>query len=312
MQGLQTCRFKVREHRNDWRCCFCCHVRTATIFFGVWHLMLHVLALSVIAVVLRHPELMIDPNQQNNPDLVMTSKANFLAPGSEVNPPRILPSGMDIETNNIQFSLGEMSDKPITLHNNNMFGRDSFNRRMMDYKDLNVGVVVTFCTFIITLLMVYGAIKGRPTYLMPFFCLQVFDFCISSLTALGYMCYLPDMHRLVADSPRIPFQRELLRLNPQCLSLLILMTFTLAMLVKAYFIGVVWGCYKYLTLRLIATQRTIHYIDTDVQTLLPDYETAVKKFPAPPPSYATATAGDNIPPPPAPPAPRTSDIPPQV
>ena len=62
----------------------------------------------------------------------------------------------------------------------------------------------------------------------------------------------------------------------------------------------VWSCYKYLSLRLIAAQRTIHYIDPNSQSLLPDlpdYETAVgdprfsaKKFPTPPPSYASATA----------------------
>jgi len=46
-------------------------------------------------------------------------------------------------------------------------------------EDMNVGVVVTFCTFAITLLMVFGAVKGKPSYLMPFFCLQVFDFCIA-------------------------------------------------------------------------------------------------------------------------------------
>jgi hypothetical protein len=68
---------------------------------------------------------------------------------------------------------------------------------------------------------------------------------------------------------------------------------------QAYFIGVVWRCYKYLSLRLVAAQRTIHYIDPDSQSLLPDlpdYETAVgdprfavKKFPTPPPSYASVT-----------------------
>jgi len=51
---------------------------------------------------------------------------------------------------------------------------------------------------------------------------------------------------------------------------------------------------------MIAAQRTIHYIDPNSESLLPDlpdYETAVgdprfsvKKFPTPPPSYASATA----------------------
>lgn len=51
---------------------------------------------------------------------------------------------------------------------------------------------------------------------------------------------------------------------------------------------------------MIAAQRTIHYIDPNSESLLPDlpdYETAVgdprfsvKKYPTPPPSYASATA----------------------
>ena len=44
---------------------------------------------------------------------------------------------------------------------------------------MNIGVVVTFCTFAMTLLLLYGAVKGKPSYLMPFFCLQVFDFCVA-------------------------------------------------------------------------------------------------------------------------------------
>ncbi|KAL1140457.1 hypothetical protein AAG570_000389 [Ranatra chinensis] len=141
--------------------------------------------------------------------------------------------------------------------------------------------------------MVYGAIKGKPAYLMPFFCMQVFDFCIAGLSALSYLCYIPNMHHLVAENSQIPLQAQLLSLPPQCLSLLVLLTFVIAMLIKIYFIGVVWGCYKFLTLRIVSAQRTIQFIDTEFAdsqgTLLPDYETALK-FPTPPPSYASATA----------------------
>ena len=87
---------------------------------------------------------------------------------------------------------------------------------------------------------------------------------------------------------------------------------------QIYFIGMVWSCYKYLTLRLAASQRIIHYIEPDSQSLLPDlpdYETAIadaKKFPSPPPSYAIATATpptieNNVSPPE--PAPVTVSIP---
>lgn len=46
-------------------------------------------------------------------------------------------------------------------------------------EDVNVALFITLCTFIVTLLLVYGAFREQPSHLMPFFFLQVFDFCIS-------------------------------------------------------------------------------------------------------------------------------------
>nr|CAD7448352.1 unnamed protein product [Timema bartmani] len=251
--------------------------------------MLHVLALSVIAVVLRHPEMVEDPSESLGPALP-TPLSEVEEPVVEIISPNLGP--------NIELSLSTDNNRQHQADLATAHGyRDIFGNRSLNHQDLNVGVVVTFCTLAITLLMVFGAVKGKPSYLMPFFCLQVFDFCIASLTAVGYLCYLPDIHRLVAQNNHLPFRGELLRLNPQCLSLLVLMSFMLAMMVKAYFIGVVWSCYKYLSLRLVAAQRIIHYIDPDSQSLLPDlpdYETAMgdprfmKKFPTPPPSYSAA------------------------
>ncbi|XP_017768415.1 PREDICTED: lysosomal-associated transmembrane protein 4B isoform X2 [Nicrophorus vespilloides] len=48
-------RLKIGPSRNnEWRCCFCLHVRTATTLLGIWHLILHVLALAVLALMMRN------------------------------------------------------------------------------------------------------------------------------------------------------------------------------------------------------------------------------------------------------------------
>lgn len=161
-----------------------------------------------------------------------------------------------------------------------------------------MGGLVCLCMIAITLMLIYGAIKGKPSHLLPFFCLQLFDFAITTLTAAGYLCYLRSVHRLIAESHRLPWREELLKLNPQTLSVIVLFSFISVVFLKAYAIGIIWRCYKYLTMRQHNIRSTLPYIIPDVtavrqerdySSLLPDYEEAILKQ-APPPSYSVAVA----------------------
>lgn len=116
--------------------------------------------------------------------------------------------------------------------------------------------------------MIYGAIKGKSLYLMPFFCLQAFDFFVTrysisycipylhiiikkffSLSVIGYLSFVPDIRQVLLRTPNMPLRNELLALDPQFLSLLVLAGILVNLIVKLYFINVVWSCYKYLTIR---------------------------------------------------------------
>lgn len=150
-------------------------------------------------------------------------------------------------------------------------------------EDLHVALAITVCTGVVTLLLLYGTIWGQPTYLMPFFCLQVFDFVLSALTVVGYFSYMPDVRRLVASSRELPLQKELLRLDPQWLCTVVMIGFVACMMIKAYVMGIVWSCYKYLRLR---QEASLPDVESDSEALLPpDYETATK-MPAFVPVYA--------------------------
>lgn len=46
-------------------------------------------------------------------------------------------------------------------------------------EEMNFAVFVLFCTLVITIVMIYGAIKGKPKLLMPFFCVQLFDLFVT-------------------------------------------------------------------------------------------------------------------------------------
>lgn len=87
-----------------------------------------------------------------------------------------------------------------------------------------------------------------------------------SLTAAGYLCYLRSAHRIIEQSPRLPWREELLKLSPQTLSILFLLLFIMVVLLKAYSIGIVWRCYKYLTIRQHNIRSMLPYIIPEMPT----------------------------------------------
>ncbi|CAH1154643.1 unnamed protein product [Phaedon cochleariae] len=253
-----TMRLKFGSEENkEWRCCFCLHVRSATILFGIWHLMLHILALTVLALIMRNNHVIIQKNEEIQNDF--------------------LPTPLSKKDDDNPYYL------PTTQNGHNFYSAD-----------IDMGALMTVCTLSITLLMVYGTIKGKATHLLPFFFLELFDFAITTLTATGYFCYLRSAHRLIAEHWNLPLRHELLQLSPDVLTLVVLIAFVLSMIWKAYWISVVWRCYKYLTLRQQSSRNTLHYIvpesdranDPDF-SLFRDHEAAfgagVKL--TPPPSY---------------------------
>ncbi|GBP85148.1 Lysosomal-associated transmembrane protein 4A [Eumeta japonica] len=272
------------ERDREWRCCFCLHVRTGTILLGTWHLLLHLIALAFLAAIVRNPLLLEELDRESTP---MTDLGELGA---------VLPTPL---------SNVEAPPSPYTQH------AIRSREQSLIYHDVDMGALVTVCTLVITLMLIYGAARGKPGHLLPFFCLQIFDFAITVLTATGYLCYLRSIHRLVAETRRVPWRAQLLQLPAPALALVVLGAFLLAVLLKGYCISVVWRCYKYLTMRAHALHNLTPFVISsegvvasaappytaqgattgapapDYSSLLPDYEEAVKQ--SPPPSYRAAT-----------------------
>ncbi|XP_013185967.1 lysosomal-associated transmembrane protein 4A isoform X2 [Amyelois transitella] len=260
------------DRNSEWRCLFCLHVRTGTILLGTWHLMLHLVALGFLAAIVRDPRLLDELERDGSP----------IADWSDVGKPNnVMPT-----------PLSNVEAPPSSYPQHSIQPRDHG--------------LIYLCTLTITLMLIYGAARGKPAHLLPFFCLQIFDFAITVLTATGYLCYLRSIHRLVAETRRVPWRAELLQLPAPALALVVLSAFLLAVLLKGYCINVVWRCYKYLTMRAHALQSLTPFVISseglvtapappysapapapDYSSLLPDYEEAVKQ--TPPPSYRAAT-----------------------
>lgn len=263
---------------KEWTCCFGLHVRTTTIIIGVWHLFLNVVALGILSIIIR----------TNNFHLLLD---DFKSSEDDDEIAQILPTPLS------------KVDPPYAY-------RDHFQQAGLHSNDVDMSGLVFLCMIAVTLMLIYGAVKGKPSHLLPFFCLQIFDFAIATLTAAGHLCYIRSMHLWITESQnRLPWREELMKLNPQTLSVLVLIGFILFIFLKAYAIGVVWRCYKFLTFRQHNLRSTLPYTipvtidatnvsqERDNNLLLPDYEEAITQSlkQAPPPSYVVAMAMSNKP-----------------
>jgi len=257
------------DRRDIWRTCFCFHVRTVTIFIGVWYLMVYILGLSLIAAMV-----MYEANNDSNGIGTSTISSDQLLPT-----PVSKIGDLDLSAEPLSKSSPDSSRKMESWKNGPLNIFVDPKRATSQY------ALLTVCNMLITLLMVYGAVRGKPSYLMPFFVLKVFDFCIFCLTMVGYFSYLPNVTEVIANQPHLPFRDELLRLDPQLLSLLTLILIVALISIKAYVIGVVWNCYKYLMLRNTVIRGVISYRQDDPTNILgmqqnllpdlPDYDTAI-------------------------------------
>lgn len=139
---------------KEWTCCFGLHVRTVTIIIGIWHLCLNLLALGIISVIVRtnnYHLLLDDMNDDGDSD------TEQIAP--------ILPTPLS------------KVDRPYAYI-------ERFQQPGLHSNDVDMSGLVFLCMIAVTLMLIYGAVKGRPSHLLPFFCLQIFDFAIATVIHL--------------------------------------------------------------------------------------------------------------------------------
>lgn len=105
------------------------------------------------------------------------------------------------------------------------------------------------------------------------------------------------VHNLIEQSNRLPWKEQLVDLDPRTLGLTVLFAFIFMVMLKAYCIGIVWRCYKYLT--IVQNASLLTYIlpeagnnnqERSYNSLLPDYDEAIAQNLkiTPPPSYQVA------------------------
>lgn len=250
-------------YNANYRCCFCFHVRTGATIIGIWHLVLNVMAFVLLYSVFLYPE--VKEKLSNWTGIAPRSVSPSLAP--------------DVERDT--SNLPQLPDLNVGPASSTTFVKEAC------IQDIPVALVITLCTFGITVVYLYGTLKGSPNCLMPFFCLQIFDFVVSTLTVVAYFTFLPNVRGWIEQYKDFPLQKQLLSLDAQWLCAIVMVTIITTMLIKAYLMGIVWSCYKYLKMEQMAhLVESYAEVDGEVPALLaPDYDMIAKMPPPPPPYY---------------------------
>lgn len=251
----------VFENSSVYSCCWCCHVRIATIIFGILWLLVQVALVSLFAAV------------------VLRCSIYDECP---------LPGLLDDEatTNAVGLPDSDWNGLMKKLRNSNE-------------DDKFAAALIVGGSICVTLMLIYGVAKGRPGYMMPFMGLQVFIFCLSSLTVVSYLSDVPYIKRLVAELPPSVVKDYVMSIDSDYLVLLMVLTSVGILVVQAYFMGIVWSCYKYVNQAERSARLGTHLrsydpdmitSSEDVEVLLPPkYEEVIAMpagtNPAPPPMY---------------------------
>uniref|UniRef100_H3ADG7 Lysosomal-associated transmembrane protein 4B n=2 Tax=Latimeria chalumnae TaxID=7897 RepID=H3ADG7_LATCH len=117
----------------------------------------------------------------------------------------------------------------------------------------------------------------------------MFDFALNTLVALSVIVYPNTIQDYLHQLPsNFPYKEEVMSMNPTCLVVIVLTFIGIILAFKAYLIGCVWNCYRYISGRN-SSDMLVYVTTNDTTILLPHYdETFTVAAKDPPPPYVSA------------------------
>ncbi|CAF3522924.1 unnamed protein product [Rotaria sp. Silwood1] len=145
-------------------------------------------------------------------------------------------------------------------------------------------VFIILCSATILILAhICGIITNKPSYIVPYFLIKVFNVIITILSMLGFYAYLPDIRTWLIMQPHFPYKNYLINFDTQTLQLLVFSFLLFLILAKLYIVAIIWYCYGYVTaLAMARTIGTITAHGDDSQIIMgemyspPKYEEAIQ------------------------------------
>lgn len=145
-------------------------------------------------------------------------------------------------------------------------------------------------------MLLYGVRKSKPSYLMPYFSIKVFQLVMATLATLSFYTCLPNVKFYIQSQSYFISKNKLLSMESQTLDLLVFSILLASILVKFYVVIIVWYCYRdMITIESFRNQSYspssngyieesntgVKFDEESFMTLPPKYEEVIKDSPAP-------------------------------
>ncbi|XP_043940661.1 lysosomal-associated transmembrane protein 5 isoform X2 [Protopterus annectens] len=158
------------------------------------------------------------------------------------------------------------------------------------FSDLPISLLVAFTMFLIGVCLLYGALKHREVFLIPFLVMQILDICLAVWAVFcSYVDIPAQLNYKYSMIYMISADGAALGLSTKKVIILTVVE-VLLLIFKVYLIDCVWTCYKYIKARNQADVRMYPVFEMSDKVMLPTYDEAIKlpTKQAPPPAYTEA------------------------
>ncbi|GFR94949.1 lysosomal-associated transmembrane protein 4A [Elysia marginata] len=239
------------------RCCLCCHVKTGTIIYGILVAVVQLVFLGLLILASIRPDVLKPTDNQQPFDGIVV----------------------------VQTDDGDIFED---------FAAESAKQEQFTKDNLSLIFGVILICLIASVSLIYGVARNRAVYLLPFFGIQVFDFCLTCLSVVEVVAYATNIKKWIHEQKLddFPGMNHLMCLDQDYLTLLFVLGIIMVVSIQAYLINMVWHCYKYIQMHVASRSVVREYsVDPDIEQMLlpPRYEDAIKvsaSGPAPP-AYAS-------------------------
>ncbi|XP_022603179.1 lysosomal-associated transmembrane protein 4B-like isoform X1 [Seriola dumerili] len=136
---------------------------------------------------------------------------------------------------------------------------------VMDDANICIATAISLLMILICGMATYGAYKQHAAWIIPFFCYQIFDFALNTLVAISVVVYPNTVQDYLQQLPgTFPYKEDIMSTNNMCLVFAVLLFIGCILSFKAYLIGCVWNCYRYVSGR--GTTEVLVYVTTNDTT----------------------------------------------